>query len=117
MEGTSLVIETGIQDTAARQDGLRQAIHEYRAEARVDIGSGKVIGLHAIPHVLPHQECPAAVKNLQRLVGEEMAALRDLVPQILAKELGCTHLNDVLRALSATPFLAVKLAQLQGGDQ
>lgn len=117
IEGADLVIETGFQDSAARQDGLRQAIHEYRAEARVDIGSGKVIGLHAIPHVLPHQECPAAVKNLQRLVGEEMAALRDLVPQFLAKELGCTHLNDVLRALSATPFLAVKLAQLQGGDQ
>lgn len=117
IEGSDLVIETGFQDSAARQDGLRQAIHEYRAEARVDMGSSKVIGLHATPHVLPHQECPAAVANLQRLVGHEMASLRDLVPQLLAKELGCTHLNDVLRALSATPFLAGRLAQMQGGNR
>lgn len=117
IEGADLVIETGFQDSAARQDGLRQAIHEYRAEARVDIRSHRVVSLHATPHVLPHQECPAAVTNLQRLVGHEMALLRDLVPQILAKELGCTHLNDVLRALSATPFLAAQLAQLQGGNQ
>lgn len=105
-------VETGFQDSAARQDGLRQAIHEYRATAQIDRANGKLVGLSATPYVLPHQECPAAISNIQRLVGEDMAALRDIVPQMLAKELGCTHLNDVLRAVSATGFLADRLSKL-----
>lgn len=118
IEDSCIVIDTGFQDSAARPDGLRQAIHEYRATAEVDATSGSIKSLAATPHVLPHLECPAAVANIQRLVGQEIASLRDLVPQMLAKELGCTHLNDVLRALSAAQFLATQLnLSIHGGSR
>ncbi len=109
IDGDTLLVETGFQDSAARQDGLRQAIHEYRATARVDTADGQILSLSATPYVLPHQECPAAITNIQRLVGQNIASLRDIVPQMLAKEMGCTHLNDVLRALSATQSLSSQL--------
>ncbi len=109
IEGDRIIVDTGFQDSAARPDGLRQAIHEYRGSAQVDVASGKMLAITATPYVLPHLECPAAIANIQRLVGQEVSELRDLVPQMLAKELGCTHLNDVLRALSATQFLANQL--------
>ena len=118
IEGDCIIVDTGFQDSAARPDGLRQAIHEYRASAQVDLASGKMIAITATPYVLPHLECPAAVANFQRLVGQQMSELRDIVPQMLAKELGCTHLNDVLRALSATQFLASQLnLSIHGGGQ
>ena len=118
IEGGRIAIDTGFQDSAARPDGLRQAIHEYRASAQVDLASGKMIAITATPYVLPHLECPAAVTNIQRLLGQEMSELRDIVPQMLAKELGCTHLNDVLRALSATQFLANQLElSISGGNR
>lgn len=117
IEADCIVVEAGFQDSAARQDGLRQAIHEYRATARVDAANGKVLSLAATPYVLPHQECPAAVANIQRLVGQDITSLRELVPQMLAKELGCTHLNDVLRGLSATQFLTNRLQQFRQGTE
>ncbi len=118
VEADCIVVEAGFQDSAARQDGLRQAIHEYRATATADAANGKILSLTATPYVLPHQECPAAVANIQRLVGQDIASLRDLVPQMLAKEHGCTHLNDVLRGLSAAQFLANRLNQFRrGGDR
>lgn len=117
IESGHLIVEAGFQDSAARQDGLRQAIHEYRTSAQIDSEKGEIFALSATPFVLPHQECPAAVANIQRLAGHDVASLRDTVPQLLAKEMGCTHLNDVLRALSAVPHLAEQLIQAQRGGE
>jgi len=104
-------VTVGFQDSAARPDGSRLAIHEYRLSARIQPDGAELCDLSVVPHVLPHPECPRAVHNLNRLEGCAIDDLRSQVPLLLAKELGCTHLNDVLRALSAVPALAAHLAQ------
>ena len=96
----------GFQDSALERDGGRLAIHEYRFEVQVDAPSGLIRKVRAIPHVLPHTECPAAVHGVTRLVGRPIADLRTDVPTLFAREAGCTHLNDVLRALVCLPALA-----------
>ncbi len=112
-EGGMIHVAAGFQDSAARQDGLRQAIHEYRLTAAIEAESGRIDAIEATPHVLPHLECPAAVLNVRRLLGRDITQLRSAVPELLAREEGCTHLNDVLRALVAVPALARGLP-LQG---
>ncbi len=103
-----LHVATGFQDSGARPDGQRQAIHEYRAHAEID-AEGRIMVLEAVPHVLPHGDCPAAILNVARIKGERLDALREIVPARLAGEEGCTHLNDVLRALAGVPALARNL--------
>ncbi len=55
------------------------------------------------------RECPGAARNVGRLVGTPVAALRENVLEMLPGTLGCTHLNDVLRALADVPKLAEAL--------
>lgn len=112
-EGATLHAAGGFQDSAVERDGSRLAIHEYRFEAQVDEPSGAIRAIRAIPHVLPHRECPAAVHGVTRLVGRPLADLRTDVPQLFAREAGCTHLNDVLRALVCLPALARHLPETQ----
>jgi hypothetical protein len=112
----AITVAAGFQDSAARPDGSRLAVHEYRLRARIEAGSDKIAELAVTPHVLPHFECPRAVLNLDRLAGCRLDELRDHVPLVLARELGCTHLNDVLRALSAVPALAAHLSSERKGD-
>lgn len=110
-DGDTLLAAGGFQDSAVERDGSRLAIHEYRFEAQVDEPSGVLRAIRAIPHVLPHRECPAAVHGVTRLIGRPIADLRTDVPQLFAREAGCTHLNDVLRALVCVPALARDLPQ------
>jgi Protein of unknown function (DUF2889) len=105
-DGTKLVVETGFQDNALRQDGEREAIHEYRADAVIDLATATIEAISATPYILPHGECPAAVLNLARLRGQSIDDIRSAVPRLLGKEDGCTHLNDVVRALFAVPHLS-----------
>ena len=57
----------------------------------------------ADPRILPYAECPAAALNVQRLVGHAVDEFRQDVIETLPGILGCTHLNDVLRALADVP--------------
>lgn len=108
-DGSQLLVEGGFQDSANTRNGARRAIHEYRFSMRVERGTGMIASLVATPHILPHFECPAAVGNIGRLVGRNVADLRAAVPELLARTEGCTHLNDVLRALVCVPALAAQL--------
>lgn len=110
-----LVAETGFQDSGARKDGSRQAVHEYRLRAVLD-EDRCISDIEATPYVLPHGECPAAILNLNRLVGVKVTDLREIVPQRLAKEDGCTHLNDVARALTCMEELANSLPGQKEGE-
>lgn len=107
-----LVAEAGFQDSGARKDGGRQAIHEYRLRAAFD-KTGRIVEISAIPNVLPHGDCPAAILNIGRLVGTHVDEIRDIVPARLAKEDGCTHLNDVARSLASVTDLAHHLPVLR----
>jgi hypothetical protein len=102
-------IEAAFQDSAARPDGTRAALHEYQLSATADPGSLRLVSIDATPRVLPFGECPGAVKNIARLVGAELAHLRQTVLDQLPGTLGCTHLNDALRALAEVPALVSHL--------
>ncbi len=104
-DGPVLHVATGFQDSGARPDGQRQAIHEYRARLVLE-ADFRIAAIDVTPHLLPHGDCPAAILNVTRVKGERLDNLREIVPQRLAGEDGCTHLNDVLRALCGVPSLA-----------
>jgi Protein of unknown function (DUF2889) len=103
--GQVIHIEAAFQDSAAKPDGTRAALHEYDLTATADPSSLRVLSIDARPRVLPFGECPGAVANLTRLLHSELPQLRQTVLDQLPGTLGCTHLNDALRALAEVPAL------------
>jgi len=108
-DGGNVRIEAGFQDSSTAPHGGRDAVHEYRVSATADWNEMVLRSLVADPRVLPYRECPAAAANINRLVGTPLKDFRNEVLDQLPGTLGCTHLNDVLRALADVPRLAVML--------
>jgi hypothetical protein len=100
-----IVIDAAFQDSAATADGKRSALHEYQLAVTADPVSLRLLSIDATPRVLPFSECPGAVTNLSRLLGATLPQLRQTVLDELPRTLGCTHLNDALRALAEVPTL------------
>ena len=71
--------------------------------------TGIVHSVTPVPRVLPYDECPLAVRHVAALAGVPLRDLRAMVLQRLRGPLGCTHLNDMLRALAGVPALARQL--------
>lgn len=103
-------IEAAFQDSAKRKTQGRVAIHEYNLSASAALATGELLSLVPEPRVLPFGECPGAVNNAQLLVGRRLPEIREAVLELLRGPLGCTHLNDALRALAEVPRLAAYLA-------
>ncbi len=99
-------VDAGFQDSGSNPGGGRTAIHEYRLFAEVDEATGTLAALQVLPLILPFRECPGASVKASRLVGEKVQDFREIVLGRLAGTMGCTHLNDVLRALADVPELA-----------
>ncbi|MDE2570833.1 MAG: DUF2889 domain-containing protein [Sphingomonadales bacterium] len=108
-DGDVLRIDAGFQDSGSNPNGGRTAIHEYRVYAEVDAASGVLLSLQALPMILPFRECPGASVKATRMIGKQVSEFRDSVLETLPSTLGCTHLNDVLRALADVPALAENL--------
>jgi len=108
--GETIQIDAEFQDSGARPDGERTALHEYGLVATADPVSLRLLSLEATARVLPNPDCPAAVRNIQRLVGTPLPDLRQRVLDELAGTAGCTHLNDAIRALAEVPALVGALA-------
>lgn len=102
-------IDAAFQDSAARKDTGRVAIHEYCVRASADPATGELITLEPEARILPFWECPGAMANTQRLIGSRLCDIRDTVLNELRGPQGCTHLNDALRALAEVPLLVRKL--------
>jgi DUF2889 family protein len=100
-----IVIDAAFQDSAAAPDGKRTALHEYQLAVTADPVSLRLLSIEATPRVLPFAECPGATVNLFRLLGATLPQLRQTVLDELPRTLGCTHLNDALRALAEVPTL------------
>ncbi|MDB5540586.1 MAG: hypothetical protein JWQ89_2313, partial [Devosia sp.] len=103
-------IDAAFQDSAVTPDGGRAAVHEYLLTATVDPGSLRLLSIEAQPRVLPYAECPAAAANVSLMIGLPLPAFRTSVLETLPGALGCTHLNDAVRALAEAPVLAERLA-------
>ncbi len=109
--GGLIHIDAMFQDSATTPHGGRTAIHEYCVRATADPQTLTLTSLVADPRTLPYPECPSAVGNVGRLVGTPLADLRHEVLDKLRRVDGCTHLNDVLRALAEVPVLVGYLDQ------
>lgn len=109
-DGPLLHADVGFQDSGSNPRGGRTAIHEYRVDAEIDSKTMSLVSIRALPLILPFRECPGAALKIDRLVGKRVDQLREIVPLTLPGTLGCTHLNDVLRALADIPTLAEHLA-------
>lgn len=105
-DGQVVRIDAFFQDSSTLPEGGRQSIHEYTLSAAADLGTGTVRAVTPVPRVLPYDECPLAVVNVAALVGLPLGELRGAVLERLRGPLGCTHLNDMLRALADVPELA-----------
>jgi len=112
--GEVIAIEAAFQDSAAKPDGTRAALHEYQLSATADPKSLRLLSIGATPRVLPFGECPGAVANISRLLDSELPQLRQTVIDRLPGTLGCTHLNDALRALAEVPALVNHLRDTIG---
>lgn len=99
-------IDAAFQDSAARRDGSRVAIHEYNISANADPDTLEILTLEPEARILPFSECPGAVANTKRLIGSRLPDVRQSVLAQLRGPEGCTHLNDALRALAEVPKLA-----------
>jgi hypothetical protein len=108
-EGDLVKVDAGFQDSGSNPDGGRTAIHEYRLFAEIDAGTGILVALQILPLILPFRECPGASVKATRMIGRDVAQFRSAVIETLPSTLGCTHLNDVLRALADVPVLARQL--------
>jgi hypothetical protein len=100
-----VIIDAAFQDSASAPAGGRIAVHEYGLRVTAATDTLLITSIVATPHVLPYDECPAAIGNIGRLVGRPLAELRTLVLEELPRQLGCTHLNDAMRALAEVPAL------------
>jgi hypothetical protein len=98
------------QDSVTRPTGDRVAVHEYALTATAS-SAGVLTSVLADPRVLPYAECPLAAPNVDRLVGTPLVDLREDVLERLKGVVGCTHLNDALRALAEVPRLAAALSR------
>jgi hypothetical protein len=103
---TRIVIDAAFQDSATTPTGGRAVVHEYTLSATADAQSLQLLSVEAQPRVLPFVECPTATANVSRLLGTPLPELREKVLAELRGTLGCTHLNDALRALAEVPALA-----------
>lgn len=105
-EGDLIKLDAAFQDSGSNPNGGRTAIHEYRVYAEVDPATERLLALQALPLILPYRECPGASLKATRMVGQRVGDFREAVLETLPSTLGCTHLNDVLRALADVPALA-----------
>lgn len=112
-EGKDLVVDAWFQDSSAIQgnEALRVIFHEYGITARFDVETMRLQKITVTPHVLPYVTCQSAPATAQVLVGRSAHELRDQVLFSLRGSAGCTHLNDMLRALQDITGLASSLSQ------
>jgi len=109
-EPGAIAVDSAFQDSAMHPQEGRIAIHEYALSGAIDRASGELAWFEPEARILPHPECPAAVIEAQRMARLPVAGFRSSVRETLPSVLGCTHLNDVLRALADVPHLAEALS-------
>jgi len=100
-----LAVFATFRDTHHDPDGRVHILHEYSVRASVDVSSMVVRECAGTAHVLPWDECPAAVASAERLAGQSLHDVRILVQKTFRGTSVCTHLNDLLRSLGSVPKL------------
>lgn len=99
-DSPEVLIDAMFRDSYVRADSTETIIHEYTLEASVDPDTGIIMQSHAVPRVLPWQECPGAVASATRITGMKLDELGLRVRRELFGTSTCTHLNDLLRSVA-----------------
>ncbi len=109
-----ICLDGWFQDSAALPEGQgqRKIFHEYSLTAVIDPADMRVADLQVFARVLPFRTCLFAPDTARMLVGLPLSRLREVVPVMLAGTAGCTHLNDMYRAL----YDGIALARILGSD-
>lgn len=113
-----IAIATGFQDSATleNEDEMRGVYHEYRADALIDPDGYVLEDIRITPGALPFTTCVAAPGNTDRLIGRPVSDFGRQVPAALGGVMGCTHLNEALKALQDVPMLAAELRRRNRGN-
>lgn len=109
LESDGLAFEGGFQDSSTTPKDGRRAVHEYRLDGKVGAEDLCLAALNVHPQVLPYRECPGAAPKAARMIGQNIETFRQQIIEELRGINGCTHLNDMLRALSDMGYLSQKL--------
>lgn len=111
-EGREYVVDAWFQDSSSLPGDLERRLifHEYGILARFEAESLELREITVKPYVLPYVTCHAAPATAQALLGHTATDLRQQVLAQLRGTAGCTHLNDMLRALQDVAGLAGLLA-------
>jgi len=107
-------VDAFFQDSCMTPSGIRVGVHEYTISATAHLRTNELLTINADPRILPFDECPGAARNVDRVLGLGLEQLRRQVPRTLPGTLGCTHLNDMLRALADVPTLLMSLRSRSG---
>jgi hypothetical protein len=110
--GSHVDIDAMFRDSYVRGDGQETIVHEYTLTATVDADTGIILQSHAVPRVLPWQECPAAADSAARISGMTLQDLHFRVRKELSGTSTCTHLNDLLRSVADASALISVLHEL-----
>ena len=102
-------LDVHFRDSHLGADGPEEVLHEYAMVATLEADL-TVRSADAVARVLPWPECPGALGSAARVVGQPVAALRDLVASDFKGTSTCTHLNDVLRSVAGATALAAASA-------
>jgi hypothetical protein len=105
-EGDTIAVDVHFRDSLWNVEHVELALHEYTVQAKVDLATGTLHDIDAVPRVLPFPECPWAAPHAQMLVGHDVGGFRTDVQRTLTELQCCTHLNDMLRGLTEVPRFA-----------
>ncbi len=102
-------VDAFFQDSCTTPFHGRVAVHEYCLTASADLHTGVLLSVVADPRILPFDSCPQAAGNVDRMIGIALQDFREAVLDRLPGTLGCTHLNDALRALAEVPAMVAAI--------
>ncbi|HEX3453766.1 MAG TPA: DUF2889 domain-containing protein [Gaiellaceae bacterium] len=105
-DGDAIGVDVHFRDSVWDPDGFELVVHEYTVQATIDLATGALRDVDAVPRVLPFPECPWAAPHAAQLVGLDVGGFRTNVQQTLTEVECCTHLNDMLRGLTEVPRFA-----------
>lgn len=101
--GETVRVQADFRDSYCDGAGEIGVLHEYVVNATLS-PAGVIEAIEAEPRVLPYDECSFAAASPQRLVGRRIEDLAEEV-RAGAGTATCSHLDDLLRSLSAIPSL------------
>jgi Protein of unknown function (DUF2889) len=117
--GSSFELVGRLRDDRPWADGVEkpQHIHDMELRIRVDRSDLVITEAVATMHAFPHAECPGIVPSFEGLVGLSVArGYTRAVQERFGRQLGCSHLEFLARALGPAVIQAMPSAASRHAD-